>query len=65
MTIRDYVKKNFENCSKEDISSSINTSLKSKEEETLPGLGVLFELLWQNSSEKSKEEMVNVIAANI
>lgn len=65
MTIRDYVKKNFENCSKEDISSSINTSLKSKEEETLPGLGVLFELLWQNSSEKSKEEMINVIAANI
>ncbi len=65
MTIRDYVKKNFESSGASDITSSIEMSLKSKEEETLPGLGVLFETLWKNSSKEEQTKMSNIIAKNI
>ena len=65
MTIRDYVKKNFKDAGENDITSSIEMSLKNKEEETLPGLGVLFETLWENSSKEDQMKMSNIIAKNI
>lgn len=65
MTIRDYIKKNFESSGASDITSSIEMSLKNKEEETLPGLGVLFETLWKNSSKEEQTKMSNIISKNI
>lgn len=58
ISIRDYIKKNFKNSDEKDIQNSIETSLKENTEETLPGLGVLFEVLWQNSNQNQKNEII-------
>lgn len=57
--IRSHIKKNFKNSSTDDIKSSIEESIKQQDEITLPGLGVLFEILWQNSN--NHEEILECI----
>lgn len=63
--IREYIKGNFKNSNLNDIRSSIESSIKEKKEETLPGMGVLFEILWINSENSFKEEITKIIKANI
>ena len=41
--------------------SSIESSIKDKEDVTLPGLGVFFEVLWNNSDESSKDYILNTL----
>lgn len=49
----------------EDLRETILDAIESKEEKTLPGLGVLFEILWQNSSGERQNEMLSTIAENL
>ena len=50
--IRNYIKNNFKDNDIDDIKESIIESIKSKDEVLLPGLGVFFELVWNNSDEE-------------
>lgn len=59
--IRKSVVKNFEGSGIEDIRDSIETSIEDKEEITLPGLGVFFEILWNNSDNEDKEFILRTI----
>jgi len=59
--MRKYIIDNFKEDSIEDIRTSIDISIKEKDEEPLIGLGVLFELLWNNSDEKTKNLLLNNI----
>ena len=61
ISIRSHIINNFKNTSIDDIKSSILASVEDKDELTLPGLGVFFELLWSNCSEKQKNEIVEII----
>lgn len=63
--IRKSIKNNFKNLNRDDIKNSIEESLKEKEEITLPGLGVFFEILWQNSDEASKGYILEVLQKNL
>ena len=51
INIRSSIKNNFKDSTIEDLESSINESINS-DEVALPGLGVLFEILWNNSIDK-------------
>lgn len=57
--IRSHIKENFKDSSINDIKNSIEESIKEQDEITLPGLGVLFEILWQNSN--NHEEILECI----
>lgn len=57
--IRKSIKDNFKNSDIEEIRKSIEESIKDKDEITLPGLGVFFEILWENTSDK--EEILNTL----
>ena len=59
--VRKYIINNFREDTIEDIEKSITTSIESKSEDPLIGLGVLFELMWNNSSNTTK----NTILTNI
>ena len=59
--VRKYIINNFKEDSTKDIEKSITTSIESKSEDPLIGLGVLFELMWKNSSNETK----NTILTNI
>lgn len=48
-----------------DVERTISDAISSAQEKTLPGLGVLFEVLWQNSDASSRQEMVQTIAAHL
>jgi small acid-soluble spore protein I (minor) len=48
-----------------EVEHTITDAISSGMEKTLPGLGVLFEVLWQNSDEAARQQMVNTISANL
>lgn len=59
--IRKSIIENFKGNEKEEMMESIEESVKEKEEITLPGLGVFFELLWQQSDKDLKNTIVSQI----
>lgn len=63
--MRKYIIDNFKEDEINDIRISIEKSIKSKEEEPLIGLGVFFELLWNNSDENTKSQILNNIKRGI
>lgn len=63
--IRTYIKNNFKNSNINEIKTSIESSIKEKKEETLPGLGVFFEIAWTNSTDTFKNELLSLIKKNI
>ena len=59
--VRKYIISNFKEDSIEDIEKSITTSIESKSEDPLIGLGVLFEIMWNNSNTDLKETILTNI----
>ena len=59
--IRKHIKDNFKDANTNEIRSSIESSISDNDEITLPGIGVLFEILWTNSDETSKEYILNTL----
>lgn len=59
--VRKYIISNFKDSSTEDIRSSIEDSVRSGEDDPLIGLGVIFEILWNNSSNEEKDMILNNI----
>lgn len=63
--IRKHIINNFKDSETTEIEESINSSISSKEEVVLPGLGVLFEILWNNSDRDNKELILSTIKKNL
>ena len=59
--IRKSIIENFKEASKEDIKESITSSIKDKDEITLPGLGVFFEIVWENSNSELRKQIIDTI----
>lgn len=63
--IRTYIIENFKDDNEEKIKDSIETTIKFRDEDALIGLGVLFELLWNNMTEEEKKTNLTKIRASI
>ena len=63
--IRKSVIKNFEGSGIDDIRQSIEASIKDNDEITLPGLGVFFEILWNNSDEDDRDFILRTIEKSL
>ncbi|MCI6265567.1 MAG: small acid-soluble spore protein SspI [Erysipelotrichaceae bacterium] len=59
--IRKYIINNFKEDSTKEIEKSITSSIESKSEDPLIGLGVLFELMWNNSTNDIKDTILSSI----
>jgi len=59
--IRKSVINNFLEAEENEIEEAITSSFQDKDEITLPGLGVFFELLWGISTDETR----NIIIGNI
>lgn len=59
--VRKYIINNFKEDSIEEIEKSITTSIESKSEDPLIGLGVLFEIMWNQSSNDIKDTILSNI----
>lgn len=59
--IRKSIINNFKESDIEDIRNSIEESVDDKDEITLPGLGVFFEILWNNSDDVKKDYILQTL----
>lgn len=65
MSIKEYILNNFKDASTNDIEDAINDSINSKDEVVLPGLGVLFEVVWENGNDNLRSELLNILKENM
>lgn len=65
MDIRKAVLNNLKGRSKEDIKGFIQEAVDSKEENAIPGLGILFETAWEKMSDEEKNNMMNLVMRGI
>ena len=61
INIRESIINNFKNSNIEEIKTSIEESISDKDEITLPGLGVFFEILWNNSDDTKKDYILQTL----
>jgi small acid-soluble spore protein I (minor) len=62
LDLRKAVLHNVTGNNEEQLQDTIVDAIESGEEKMLPGLGVLFEVIWKNSDEQKKEEMLNTLS---
>ena len=65
VNIRKYIKDNFKSSNEDEIKNSILESIKDKDELTLPGLGVFFEIVWENIDDNEKNKIINILKNNM
>ena len=61
MKIKDYIKENFKNDDINTLRNTITECIMEDDDETLPGMGVFLELIWQGSDEKIKRSMLDIL----
>ncbi|WP_251549500.1 small acid-soluble spore protein SspI [Neobacillus muris] len=61
LNLRKAVIHNVANDTQEQLENTIVDAIQSGEEKMLPGLGVLFEIIWNNASEDEKKEMLSTL----
>ena len=65
LSIRNHIINNFKGDDFDELKRAINESIAENDEETLPGMGVFLELIWQGADDKLKQEMIENIKKQI
>ncbi|MBD3108362.1 small acid-soluble spore protein SspI [Bacillus sp. AGMB 02131] len=65
LNLRHAILHNVSGNSQEQLKNTIADAIQSGEEKMLPGLGVLFEVIWQNASDEEKKEMLTVLESGL
>ena len=65
INIRQHIINNFKGDNYESLRRAIDESVKAQDEVTLPGLGVFFELIWENASNELKDELIIIIKKRV
>ncbi len=65
LSIRQAVLSNLSSEGVDGIRYTIQDAVKSADEKTLPGLGVMFELVWNDADEVTRNSMVSSITSQI
>ena len=61
LNLRNAIIHNVTGNSQQELEATIVDAIQSGEEKMLPGLGVLFELIWQKASNEEKHEMLELL----
>lgn len=65
LNLRHAILQNVAGSSEDQIEATIVDAVQSGEEKMLPGLGVLFEVFWNNADEQQKKEVIKEITNGI
>jgi small acid-soluble spore protein I (minor) len=65
LNLRNAIIQNVSGNTQEQLEDTIVDAIQNGEEKMLPGLGVLFEVIWQHSSEQEKQEMITALEAGL
>jgi len=63
--IRNHIINNFKGDNKDILKQNIEDSIKEKDEITLPGEGVFFEIIWNNIDNDIKDKLLDVLINEI
>ena len=61
MKIKDYIINNFKDDDINTLRNTISECISEDDEETLPGMGVFLELIWQGANEDIKKSMLDIL----
>ncbi|MFE8703767.1 small acid-soluble spore protein SspI [Cytobacillus sp. FJAT-54145] len=65
INIRNAVLQNVSGNSQSELRETIVDAIQNGEEKMLPGLGVLFEVIWNNASEEKRVEMLGTLESGL
>jgi small acid-soluble spore protein I (minor) len=65
MDIRRIVLDNLKNRSKDEIKGFIQDAVDTKEENAIPGLGIIFEAAWEKMNDAEKNNMMDYVMRGI
>ncbi|MDD4570728.1 MAG: small acid-soluble spore protein SspI [Tepidanaerobacteraceae bacterium] len=65
MDIRNLVLQNLSGSSKAEVEGYIQETIDTREEEALPGMGILFEVVWNNSDTTDSLSAYGIYFANV
>ncbi|WP_423407609.1 small acid-soluble spore protein SspI [Heyndrickxia sp. MSNUG] len=65
LNLRNAVISNVSGNTQDELKDTIVDAIEAGEEKMLPGLGVLFEVIWQNASEEEKQEMLDALESGL
>ncbi|MBO9130588.1 small acid-soluble spore protein SspI [Bacillus sp. 165] len=63
--LRGAVLSNVAGNSQQELEATIVDAIQSGEEKMLPGLGVLFEVIWQHANQDEKHEMLATLESGL
>ncbi|MBT2681909.1 small acid-soluble spore protein SspI [Bacillus sp. ISL-35] len=65
LNLRNAVISNVAGNTQDELKDTIVDAIQNGEEKMLPGLGVLFEVIWQNASDQEKQEMLDALESGL
>ena len=65
MSIREHIINNFKGDDYNTLRQSIDESVTSQDEVTLPGLGVFLSIIWENADQELKNELIEIIKKRV
>ena len=65
LNLRKAILENIKNNDRSQLEATIVEAIQEGEEKTLPGLGVLFELIWEQSGELERDEMIQSLEQGV
>ncbi len=65
INIRKHIINNFRGDDYSTLRRAIDEAVEAKDEVTLPGLGVFFELIWENASQELKDQLIETIRKRV
>ncbi|WP_440896053.1 small acid-soluble spore protein SspI [Amphibacillus sp. Q70] len=65
LNLRKAILANVSDNSQDELEATIVDAIQNGEEKMLPGLGVLFELIWQQSDQEKKSAMLQLLEQGV
>ncbi len=65
LDIRSHIINNFKGDDINTLRAAIEESIENNDEITLPGMGVFFELVWQDAEEDIKNKILEILEARV
>ena len=65
INIRNHIINNFQGDDYETLKRALDEAVKEQDEYNLPGLGVFFELVWENADQELKNQIIEIIRKRV
>ncbi|WP_085523175.1 small acid-soluble spore protein SspI [Tuberibacillus sp. Marseille-P3662] len=65
INIRQAIKHNLSDNDNEKLRSTVVDAIEDGQEKMLPGLGVMFEIIWEKASDEDKNKMIDHLAEGV